>query len=810
MTDDGTELEPQAHAIIDQRVAILRAWLHDTLTDHPAWCDDLLHPHRHQRVQALLADHDLPLVTPHQLCTLAHRLGLVDGAWHTALRHCLHHGYFDRPRPRPARIDQHQPHAIPPVQPTVDDIRVPVRAILQRTSDRQERITALVREGLCRNRGNAQAVVALIAQNERNAERALVRTCMREGHIPPAAKKPPQSAIDAVTQTIHTVTEGVADRDQHALALVAARVCPTCAAAHLVLDHAARRDTRPDRYDDTIRLCLQRGLFNHLPVRPDCAVVFQRVNAIFTVITDPAHRVQALRWAGLCQHDWQAWHVVAAHTACQTPSDQAVIAHCLHQGWFDRHGVFDHMRTTVPRHTPHQSPTYAIRPPFDTVVQGITLLLYADGSTDQQVQALIALDLCRDVDAAHQVIAALDPHSPDSLVNRIAVSRARHVLIASATHGRIGLLDGSAYAPAAVLLRLQRAIPYLEATSTTPTATLVTLRRDLVALYRACIHVDATLWQRDLLDAPIVSTNREHVQHRITPAQRTQISTSLQTHAGIDAAEAITLYTLLVERGLCGIIDWRCGSPIEQAGHTWDTHRLRRIIDTHLGALPPAARATIAQHVQHLKTAMQATHVTVSLRQLLNSQPFSAFRKRLNRRLPMGYGVVQFFRRKPRPGARRHCFRKPFRDHPQAMQDDPLTNSAALIRQFADQTGLTDQAAAQRLYQVRTSGGIGFLPQETWLTLVDHRLLALLKFYAFVRIDGRLDIHQALRQVNHYATQLGLSPLSPQLARALRGAMHKPGRWNGAKVSTPPPCARMPVSCCRARPSCIGSGGFCI
>lgn len=73
-------------------------------------------------------------------------------------------------------------------------------------------------------------------------------------------------------------------------------------------------------------------------------------------------------------------------------------------------------------------------------------------------------------------------------------------------------------------------------------------------------------------------------------------------------------------------------------------------------------------------------------------------------------------------------------------------------------TKLDHKEAAHRLYEVRTYGGIGFLPKMTWPTFIDARLLALLKLYKFGRIDGRLNLHQALSQVNHYAALLGLSP----------------------------------------------------
>jgi hypothetical protein len=115
------------------------------------------------------------------------------------------------------------------------------------------------------------------------------------------------------------------------------------------------------------------------------------------------------------------------------------------------------------------------------------------------------------------------------------------------------------------------------------------------------------------------------------------------------------------------------------------------------------------------------------------------------------------------------------------VRDNPLALASALVAQFATQTGLTEREAANRLYQVRTYGGIGFIPKDQWRTLIDARLLALLTFYKFVRIEGRLNIPQVLQQVNHSAAQFGLRPLSVQLARALYGVLRKPGRWNSGE-----------------------------
>lgn len=181
----------------------------------------------------------------------------------------------------------------------------------------------------------------------------------------------------------------------------------------------------------------------------------------------------------------------------------------------------------------------------------------------------------------------------------------------------------------------------------------------------------------------------------------------------------------------------------------------------------------IEAQVQQLQQALHESGVTVSLVQLLNSQPSSSFRRRLNRRLPLAYGQVQFFRRTATRQQHR-VYRRRFHDDHQAWKDDPLAAASALVQCFSSD----EKDGANRLYQVRTYGGIGFIPKDHWLSLIDARLLALLKFSKFVRIEGRLDTQQILQSVNHYARQLGLTPLSAQLAQALTGAMAKPKRWN--------------------------------
>jgi hypothetical protein len=139
---------------------------------------------------------------------------------------------------------------------------------------------------------------------------------------------------------------------------------------------------------------------------------------------------------------------------------------------------------------------------------------------------------------------------------------------------------------------------------------------------------------------------------------------------------------------------------------------------------------------------------------------------------------VQFFRRNDSWERRKHRhYRSRFRSYTQAFQDNPLAHASALVRRFS----WDEKDGANRLYQVRTYGGIGFIPKDQWLSLIDARLLALLKFYKFVRIEGRLNVPQAVQQVNRYAHQLGLTPLSAQLAKALNGAIAKPRRWNGGE-----------------------------
>jgi len=112
--------------------------------------------------------------------------------------------------------------------------------------------------------------------------------------------------------------------------------------------------------------------------------------------------------------------------------------------------------------------------------------------------------------------------------------------------------------------------------------------------------------------------------------------------------------------------------------------------------------------------------------------------------------------------------------------------AARLVAAFAAQAGLEEEDAARRLWGVCTYGGIGFIPKDEWVDLIDSRLLALLKFYKFGRIEGRLILAQALPQVNTYARMLGRAELSSQLAQALLSTQIKPRRWNsgeGEKVA---------------------------
>lgn len=762
--DELSEFEPQAQAIISKRYSALCDWMRQAFADHPAWCEDLLQPDQHRQLQAWLFR-----LNQDDMRSLAERLDLIPLAARTALRQCHQHGCFDRPKPRSARIDEPQPHDTEPVQPDRSTILPHVRALLRRIPDKHRRIDALVRQGFCRNKGNAQAVAALVEQSERNSDRGIVRECRREGHIPPQPDLPKQPDGDAIVQFIHSVFQRVLPTEQRAIALLQEGLCTTFASACVVVARFEERDARSGRYDYTIHKCLERGLFKKLPARPDVADVYQRIAAIFAAVADEAERVQMVLWSGICTRKQQAQQVVALLPGC-TPQEQ-IVQQCWSAGFFDL------MPPTEPALQSTQQP-YAIRLPFHEVEQYVTLLCGDSKDAETQTRALIAVGCCRDENAARQVVDALDRRDPTSSVNRIAVSLAHRIRASYTEHGLIGLLAVSDYEPADLLFFIQRAVPYVTTTSDDPAATLAVLRRDLVALYRAFQQVDSTLWRRDLLDSPIVSENRTYCQRCIVPEQHAQIIAALQAQHDYPDDEATTIFTLLVERSGFGVIDWRCGVPFEQAGHAWEKQRLRRILEHHLGALKPEALNYIESQVHKLKEAMQESGVTVSLVQLLNSQPYSVFRRRLNRRLPLAYGQVQFFRRNDSWERRKHRhYRRHFRDYPQAFKDNPLAHASALVHRFSWDV----KEDANRLYQVRTYGGIGFIPKDQWLSLIDTRLLALLKFYKFVRIEGRLNVPQAVQQVNHYAKQLGLTPLSAQLAKALNGAIAKPRRWNGGE-----------------------------
>jgi|GEM_PF-3157698 len=783
-------LEPQAQKIIIQRYPGLRDWLYQQFAAHPDWRDDLLHPDTHQQFQPLLTDLErrvthwgstsfVDLKEGAQswridyLLPLAARFALATPARQAVLHQCRNRGYFDRPQTGMARRDQHHPHALHPVQPASRPLLRQVCALLQRTPDPQERIQALVQTGFCRNQGTAQAVIAIVAQSERDADRTLVRTALRDGVLASAADHPGKAQVDAIVDRIRAVIQRVPDTEPQAMALVHAGLCPTVMAAHAVVARVAQRATQPDRYVSPVRRCLKRGLFTHAPVRPTVDGIAQRIHAIFAVVRDADHRVPALLQAGICRQETHARQFVAQYPDRSAAAAKNLIHHGWNAGWFD----MTPSRCTAPQ------PPAAIRPPFPEIVRWTAFLLHDGAEMDQQVRAMVALELCRDDATARQVVAALDYRNPDSLVSRHAAALARGILWSYAAHGLVGLLQASDYNPADLLMYVQRAVPSIDQTSANPATTLAALRRDLPALYRAFEHVDGTLWKRDVLNAPIVSNNRTSCQQRIALEQRFQIIAALQAQHGYGEDEATVLYDLLVDRGIFGLIDWRCGISLERAGHAWEDQRLRHILDYHLGALEPRTRNLIEQFAQSLKAAMQQTGATISLTQLLNSQPSSSFRRRLNRRMPVAYGVVQFFRRKDAQTQqqRHHLYRARVRDHPQAARDNPLACGSMLVARCAAMNGLHEKDAANRLYQVRTYGGIGFLPKEHWFELVDARLLGLLKFYTFARIDGRHDIHQSLRQVNHYAALLGLAPWSTQLAKALNGAMRKPGRWNSGE-----------------------------
>jgi hypothetical protein len=364
----------------------------------------------------------------------------------------------------------------------------------------------------------------------------------------------------------------------------------------------------------------------------------------------------------------------------------------------------------------------------------------------------------------------------------VAIDMVLQVMYSYAKQAEVGLLESSGYGPTSALIELEWRIDRQTA-SCDKVIDKAQLRRDITAIYNAFSTVCPENWNENLLRAPAGSGPRRVHRRRISSEDEGRLVDFLIHSYRYEQTESANVISVMLNAGLEALIDIRSGSSTVEAGIVSQRNRLRKLIDSLYEPLADEQRLYIMQHLDWLQESFAECQIGVSLPRIVAEQPLSPFRRRLKRRLPTGFGVIQYLRRKPKReqapivnGMHVEIWNQQL-----DRQEHPLDTAARLLQAYARRANLNEQIAASRLYDIWTYGAVGFIPRTEWLTLVDARLLALLKLYKFGRIEGRLVLGYALCVMNSYAQMLGQPAISVHLARALLALLTKPGRWNSGE-----------------------------
>ncbi len=381
--------------------------------------------------------------------------------------------------------------------------------------------------------------------------------------------------------------------------------------------------------------------------------------------------------------------------------------------------------------------------------------------------------ICRDDATAKAVAGAI------KLIDFDAAAAARGVLLGYMEYGSVGLICSSPHPCAAGLILLQRYAADVQALG----GDLAQLRADLLALHATLASHTPSLWQAHILHEPPNSPGRQRYQKKHLPARkRPQFIPILAQRRGCDEAQATQLLDTLIERGLPGLIDLRCASSNQSMQQTLIQRRIQRAVDRNLGAMHTHMRQEIERLLEHLLAAIEGIGSSFSLVPLLTSHPSSPYRIRRGRRV--WYGAAASIKRIQRRRGRTRR-RRLFRFPPQRSQQPPETqqdkHGDQLVIAFAERAELTEAEARRRLRNLITYGGIGLLAEKDWKNAVDMRTREVVHFFKLARVKGTIDWSRMRRQINSELSRLQLTPLSPQLIRALFNQGSVPNFWHSGE-----------------------------
>jgi hypothetical protein len=423
----------------------------------------------------------------------------------------------------------------------------------------------------------------------------------------------------------------------------------------------------------------------------------------------------------------------------------------------------------------HDNPTEGIRQrPPDDVLAAVRDLLVTVPFHKRRIAALCEQGLCRDKDAAIQVVDAW------RRCEQRAAGLARGVVLTYLTYGDLGLLTNSTYPFTDELLYLESQRSLIA--EITDPALVAQVQVDLVALMRAWQATFPKLWSIRLLREPRDSEYRRHLCRAVGTRRQANIAHVLETQFGYTPPEALDIVSQTLIGGLRALAAFRARrSGIERTADDFERHQLQRVLRHQYAMLLDDDLRYIETLLLNLHAAVRVSGAPLPLRALLVERPSSRRRVQVSRRFRFGLAAIIKRRQQRRTGRKRTLQQRVNGQSPRRAPPQPKT-APQLIRTFAELSHPDERDAEYRIRNFITYGAIGLLPRGDWERCLDPRLYSWLRLIKYGRLDGRVPWQQVMAQLDTYRQSLGLAtPVSSILARAVFNAIQRPSFWHGGQ-----------------------------
>jgi hypothetical protein len=355
-----------------------------------------------------------------------------------------------------------------------------------------------------------------------------------------------------------------------------------------------------------------------------------------------------------------------------------------------------------------------------------------------------------------------------------AAGLARGILLAFGAFGDPGLLHGSRYPYADIILDLLRHQALVSGLTLDVHATMQALIADTVACCAAFNHIAPKVPLRRLFVDPPTSPHRIALQRALWASTQARLVPAIMEQRGCDTDEATRIRDAVLKGGFNALIDLRSGTQPGLSGRAAERHAVHRFINERFAALEPDDRQYILWFLDHVMDAMAATQAPFPLMALLRNPPSNHRRLRIGRRLWFALASVQ------RRRQRRNVHRKR-REGAQQASTQSTPHVDELITDLANRVGLDERAVQDRLRSFITYSPIALLERERWRNAFPE-LQSWLRLIKWGRLPGRMPWSAILRQAGILWAELGhTEPLSSQLLQPVFNSIPKPAFFNGGQ-----------------------------